>query len=149
MRPLRCPRRSNFLARPTPAWCRMLCWIRWCKGGVNRLSLGAQSTNAQELAALGRQHTWPQVADAVQRARRAGIKNLNIDLMMGLPGQTMATFDDTLSAVLALAPAHISCYGLIVEEGTPLAASIQAGALTLPPEDEERALVRPGAGSAV
>jgi oxygen-independent coproporphyrinogen-3 oxidase len=110
------------------------------QGGVNRLSLGAQSTNAQELAALGRQHTWPQVADAVQRARRAGIKNLNIDLMMGLPGQTMATFDDTLSAVLALAPAHISCYGLIVEEGTPLAASIQAGTLTLPPEDEERAL---------
>ncbi len=110
-------------------------------GGVNRLSLGAQSANAAELSLLGRQHAWRQVEDAVARARRAGFDNLNIDLMMGLPGQTLATFEDTLDAALALEPEHISCYGLIVEEGTPFAQGVLQGTLALPAEDEERAMV--------
>ncbi len=109
-------------------------------GGVNRLSLGAQSANAEELKVLGRQHTWPQAEDAVQRARHAGLKNLNIDLMMALPGQTVSSFQDTLDAVLALHPEHISCYGLIVEEGTPFAEGVTDGSIVLPSEETERAL---------
>lgn len=109
-------------------------------GGINRLSLGAQSAQPDELATLGRQHTWPQVEDAVRRARRAGFRNLNIDLMLGLPGQTPRTVRDTLDAALALRPEHVSCYGLIVEDDTPLAAAVSSGALQLPEEDAERAM---------
>lgn len=110
------------------------------KGGVNRLSLGVQSANATELALLGRQHTWPQAVDAAVRARRAGFSNLNIDLMMGLPGQTVAAFRETLEAGLSLEPQHFSCYGLIVEEGTPFFTGVADGTLALPEEDEERAM---------
>ncbi|MGN0995332.1 MAG: radical SAM family heme chaperone HemW [Candidatus Ventricola sp.] len=104
--------------------------------GVSRLSLGVQSLQDDLLAALGRIHTAAEAAQAVRMAREAGFDNLNLDLMLGLPGQTPAQWRDTLSRAIDLAPEHLSCYALILEEGTPLAASVQAGACEpLPDED--------------
>ncbi len=104
-------------------------------GGVNRLSLGAQASQPRLLAAIGREHSWRQVERAVRMARRAGIKNLNLDLMMGLPGQTAAELSDSLDAALALGPEHLSCYSLILEEGTALFDQVEAGKVTLPDEE--------------
>ena len=109
-------------------------------GGVNRLSLGMQAAQSALLRTLGRIHSPAQVAESVHMARAAGIDNLNLDLMLGLPGQTEADWRETLAAALALAPRHLSCYGLIPEEGTPLKDDLDAGRLTLPPEETERAM---------
>ena len=108
------------------------------RGGVNRLSLGAQSAEAPLLHSLGRQHNWSHVEKAVTQAHMAGISNINIDLMLGIPGQTLALWQHTLEAALTLDVRHLSCYGLIVEEGTPLAGQIAARKVTLPEEEEER-----------
>lgn len=88
--------------------------------GLNRVSLGVQSSDDEMLCALGRIHTWQQVVDAAAAVRRAGIRNLSLDLIYGLPGQTMQQWEKTLSDALSLSPEHLSCYGLKVEEGTPL-----------------------------
>ena len=104
--------------------------------GVNRLSLGVQSMDDGLLAAIGRIHTGEEAAKAVRMAREAGFENLNLDLMYGLPGQSAAQWKDTLERAIALAPEHLSCYSLILEEGTPLMASMQAGTCApLPDED--------------
>lgn len=87
--------------------------------GINRLSFGLQSMNDEELKYLGRIHTAKQFVDNYEAARRAGFENINIDLMSALPGQTMASWVDTLKKVSALEPEHISAYSLIIEEGTP------------------------------
>ena len=108
--------------------------------GVNRLSLGMQAAQAPLLRTLGRIHTLEQVREAVDLARQAGVKNLSLDLMFGLPGQTLADWAETLEAALDLAPEHLSCYGLIPEEGTPLGEAIHRGEVTLPSEEEERAM---------
>lgn len=89
------------------------------KLGINRLSLGLQSADNRELALLGRIHTWETFLDTYHAARRAGFANINIDLMSGLPGQSAASWEQTLNQVLALEPEHISAYSLIIEEGTP------------------------------
>lgn len=88
--------------------------------GVNRISLGVQSADDAQLRAIGRPHTFAQAAQAVQLARRAGVRNLSLDLIYGLPGQDMASWQRTVEAVIALQPEHLSCYGLQLEEGTPL-----------------------------
>ena len=103
------------------------------RAGINRISLGMQSGDDNELAAIGRIHTHRQTAQAVETARSAGIDNLSLDLIYALPSQTMQRWDATLSAALALAPDHLSCYGLKVEPGTPLAASPARN--LIPPED--------------
>ena len=90
------------------------------KAGFNRISLGVQSADDELLRAIGRIHTFAQVQQAVAAVRKAGFKNLSMDLIYGLPGQTMQQWEDTLAAVIALAPEHISCYGLKLEPGTPL-----------------------------
>lgn len=90
------------------------------KAGVNRISLGAQSANDELLKLIGRRHNWRQVELAVHRARKAGIRNISLDLIYGLPTQTREDWADTLGKALALKPAHISCYGLRLEDGTPL-----------------------------
>ena len=108
------------------------------QGGVNRLSLGAQSAEAPLLKTLDRRHSWEQVENAVGQARHAGICNINIDLMLGIPGQTLPLWQHTLEAALLLDIRHLSCYGLIVEEGTPLAGQIAQQTAELPEEDEER-----------
>ena len=110
----------------------------YLKAGVNRLSIGLQSANDQELALLGRIHTFRQFQENYQIAREAGFRNINIDLISGLPGQTVQVYENTIKEVLALAPEHISAYSLIVEEGTPFFEKYQAGKLLLPNEDTER-----------
>lgn len=92
------------------------------RAGFNRLSLGMQSADDQELRAIGRIHTMEQVRAAVEAARKAKFENLSLDLIYGLPDQTMERWQETLSAAAALEPEHLSCYGLKVEEGTPLYA---------------------------
>lgn len=109
-------------------------------GGVNRLSLGMQAVQPELLTALGRIHTAEDAAASVRMARAHGIRNISLDLMFGLPGQTRAQWRETLEAALALEPQHLSCYGLIPEEGTPLFSDLQSGRLTLPDEGVERAM---------
>ena len=101
--------------------------------GLSRISLGAQSSDDAVLAALGRIHTWQQVAQAAETVRRAGIKQLSLDLIYGLPDQTMEQWKKTLSDAVALSPDHLSCYGLKLEEGTPLWQ--RRDTLTLPEDD--------------
>ena len=88
--------------------------------GFNRVSLGIQCDDEEILKKIGRPHSYAQAVSAVQRIRKEGFKNLSIDLMYGLPNQTLSGWRDTLERVLTLNPEHISCYGLKVEEGTPL-----------------------------
>lgn len=108
--------------------------------GGNRISIGAQARQEGLLKRLGRIHVWRQVETAVETARAAGIGNINLDLMIGLPGQVLSDVQDTLEAAFALSPTHISCYGLIVEEGTPLCRGVASGALALPEEEDERGM---------
>ena len=109
------------------------------RAGFNRLSLGMQSADPGELAAVHRPHTPEQTAQAVEAARRAGFDNLSLDLIYGLPGQTKDSWHATVEAALALGPEHLSCYGLKVEEGTPLAARAAAGE-KLPDDDTQAEL---------
>ena len=87
---------------------------------MNRISLGVQSTDDEMLKTIGRVHTFEQVRQAVAAVRKGGIRNLSLDLIYGLPGQTMETWQTTLEQAVELEPEHLSCYGLKVEEGTPL-----------------------------
>ena len=89
------------------------------KHGVDRLSIGLQSSNDGELAALGRIHDYRRFLHTFELARKTGFYDINTDIMTGIPGQTKETLKRTLSDVLRLKPEHISCYSLIVEEGTP------------------------------
>ncbi len=88
--------------------------------GFNRVSLGIQCDDDEILKKLGRPHTYTQAVNAFHRIRKAGFRNVSVDLMYGLPGQTLRAWEETLEHVLTLNPEHISCYGLKVEEGTPL-----------------------------
>lgn len=88
--------------------------------GFNRVSLGVQCDDDEILKKIGRPHTYAQAVSAVQRIHKAGFKNLSLDLIYGLPGQSLTAWQQTLENVLYLNPDHISCYGLKVEEGTPL-----------------------------
>ena len=108
------------------------------KAGVNRLSMGAQARQARLLRLIGRVHNWEKVIASVEIARQAGFDNMNLDLMFGLPSQTVSDVRETLEAAIALSPAHLSCYGLMVEEGTPIGRDINAGKLALPDEEIER-----------
>ena len=103
--------------------------------GANRLSLGVQSFDDRLLRAIGRIHTAEEARAAFHAARAAGFDNISLDLMYGLPTQTLDDLKTSVNTALALAPEHISIYGLIVEEGTPLAAAEAQGRLTLPSED--------------
>lgn len=103
--------------------------------GVNRLSLGSQSFDADLLRALGRIHSPQEITQAVLFARQAGFTSLNLDFMFGLPDQTMRQWQDTLDEALALRPEHLSLYSLIIEEGTPFATWTAEGRIT--PGDED------------
>ncbi len=110
--------------------------------GINRLSIGLQSADAEELKILGRIHTWELFQENYEAARRAGFGNINVDVMTALPGQTKEKLSCTLEKVLALNPEHISAYSLILEEGTPFYETYGADSacLGLPDEEEERKL---------
>ena len=107
---------------------------------VNRLSLGLQSSNESLLKSLGRIHSFTEFKENYDLVRQVGFKNVNVDLMFGLPGQTLKDFKETLSSVVELSPEHISAYSLIVEEGTPFYKLYEKGKLKLPSEEEERAM---------
>jgi len=103
--------------------------------GFNRLSLGVQSFDNQELQMLGRIHCARDAVQAMENARLAGFENLSLDLLYGLPRQTLASWQSSLERALELAPDHLSLYALTLEEGTPLSAAIAKGELPAPDPD--------------
>lgn len=110
-----------------------LAGLRAC--GVNRLTLGAQSFRESELRLLGRIHSAHETAETFRAARGAGFDNLCLDLIYGLPLQTLTAWRDTLEAALRLSPEHLSMYALSVEEGTPLYKKVAAGRYPSPDDD--------------
>lgn len=119
---------------PDSAWdVRALRALR--RAGFNRVSLGVQSSDDALLSAIGRIHTWAQAEQAVETVRQAGFSNCSIDLIYGLPDQTANQWAQTLENAIALAPEHISCYGLKLEPGTPLYQ--RRASLTLPDDDAQ------------
>ena len=106
------------------------------KAGVNRISLGMQSADGEELQRIHRIHTPHQTDQAVEAARKAKFANVSLDLIYGLPGQTMDSWKATVEHALSLIPQHLSCYGLKVEEGTPLARRVAEGEV-LPDDDQQ------------
>ncbi len=118
-------------ANPESADSRQLKRLR--KAGFNRVSLGVQSSDDRELQALGRLHSFSGAKEAVKNARAAGFRNLSLDLMYGLPGQSVDAFLLSVREILSLSPEHISCYALKLEPGTPL----YKASPPLPPGDEQ------------
>lgn len=117
-------------------------WRRYREMGFNRVSLGVQSFDADVLQALGRIHRPEDALDAVRAARSGGFERLSIDLMYGLPGQTLETWRDTLMVALSLRLPHVSAYSLIVEPHTPFEMAERQGRLPLPDENTEREMAR-------
>ncbi len=103
--------------------------------GVNRLSIGMQTGIANELKLLGRNHSMEDVAASVSSARKAGIQNLNLDLIFGIPGQTLVSFRQSLMDAVQLRPEHLSLYSLSLEDSTVLAEEIRLGEISAPDED--------------
>lgn len=124
----------TFEANPDSVDVRTLRTLR--KAGFNRISMGIQSACPSELKAVHRPHTVEQGDEAVAAVRKAKLENLSLDLIYGLPGQTQESWQATVEHILSLQPEHLSCYGLKVEEETPLAARVEAGEV-LPDDDEQ------------
>ncbi|MFN8412507.1 MAG: radical SAM family heme chaperone HemW [Anaerolineales bacterium] len=103
--------------------------------GINRISFGVQSANMEELRMLEREHDFFTVIEAVSTARKAGFDNLNLDLIYGLPEQTLQTWQSTLQRIVELQPEHISAYALTLEHGTPFGKWSSKGLLPLPDPD--------------
>lgn len=111
--------------------------LRLCReAGFNRISIGCQSADNRELRRLGRIHTWEEFLEGFRQAREAGFSNINVDLMSGIPGQTLVSWETSLRKTAELGPEHISAYSLILEEGTPFYKNREK--LDLPDEDTER-----------
>ena len=110
------------------------------QAGINRLSIGLQSADKEELKLLGRIHTYEDFLETYQMARVQGFANLNIDLISALPGQKLESWQGTLEKALGLEPEHISAYRLIIEEGTPFYETYFAHEELLPDEETDRAM---------
>lgn len=108
------------------------------KIGINRLSIGLQSTKDNLLKQIGRIHNYEEFVTCYKLARKIGFKNINVDLMLGLPNQTLKDIEESLNEIIKLNPEHISFYSLIVEEGTPIEKMIEQKVLELPNEEIER-----------
>ena len=108
----------------------------WQAEGINRVSFGMQSAVDGELKIIGRRHRRDDMAAAVSAARAAGIENISLDLMLGLPGQTAESARISLETALSLNPTHLSVYCLKLEDGTALARMVDAGRVTLPDDEE-------------
>ncbi len=106
------------------------------RAGVNRLSLGVQAFSDRLLAGLGRRHTLAEAEAAIRAARRGGFTNINLDLMYGLPGQSAADWQESLTQALTQAPEHLACYELTIAEGTPFARLVDKDEIILPGEEE-------------
>ncbi len=109
--------------------------ISYFRSGVNRVSLGAQSFDAGELLCIGRLHAPEMIMDAISQLRENGFENLNLDLMLGLPGQTKETWKKNLDTALSLGIPHISVYMLDLADHCPLQSMVRAGSVVLPEED--------------
>jgi oxygen-independent coproporphyrinogen-3 oxidase len=123
-------------ANPKSALAKTLITLK--KEGVNRLSLGLQSADDEELKALGRIHTWQEFNTCFDDAKKAGFSNINVDIMFSLPGQTESVLQHTLARVIAKEPTHISCYSLTICKNTPFGQHVDN--LNLPNEEEDRNL---------
>lgn len=110
--------------------------------GINRLSIGLQSTNDKELNTLGRIHSYEDFINTYTWCREAGFQNINVDLMAALPYQTVESYTTGLRKIIRLAPEHISAYSLILEEGTPFYQKYNSGCYPLPDEEQERLMYR-------
>lgn len=108
------------------------------KAGINRLSIGLQSANDRLLEQIGRIHKYQDFLQTYNLARNVGFENINVDLMLGLPNQSIEDLKESIENVIDLQPEHISIYSLIVEEGTKLYKQIETGELQLPEEELER-----------
>lgn len=128
------PKASEFSVEANPGTVDDSLLVELKKSGANRLSIGVQSFNDNELAALGRIHNGKQAREAFEQARKAGFENISVDLMLSVPGQSVESVKKNLSVVKELSPEHVSAYSLIIEEGTPFYSM----ELDLPEEDEER-----------
>jgi oxygen-independent coproporphyrinogen-3 oxidase len=117
----------SSLGRPKPE--------RYLEAGANRLSVGLQSLAGGELRFLGRLHSRDEALDALDGARAAGFANLSCDVMIGVPGQTVSSLETTLAGIVPRA-SHISCYLLSVDEGTPLRAMVESGAVAEQTEED-------------
>lgn len=113
--------------------------------GINRLSIGMQSLDDEYLRMLGRSHKAKDSLHAVFNAREAGVANISVDLMWGLPGQGVRHWLNTLKEVIRMKPEHISSYGLTIEQGTPMELDCTEGVLTLPPERDQSVMFMEGA----
>ncbi|WP_378953756.1 radical SAM family heme chaperone HemW [Pelosinus sp. sgz500959] len=109
-------------------------------GGVNRISFGVQTFSDPLLSSIGRIHSAAQAIESVKMAQQVGFSNINVDLMYGLPGQTIQQLEDSILKAAELNVTHISAYGLKVEDGTPFATLQDEGTLMLPDEDEDDAM---------
>ena len=108
------------------------------EAGINRISIGLQSTEDRLLKQMGRIHTYEDFSDTYHLAQEIGFQNINVDLMLGLPNQTIEDLKRSLTKVVNLNPNHISIYSLIVEEKTKMAKLLEEGKLVLPEEEQER-----------
>lgn len=129
------PKKAEFTMEANPATVSGATLAKYRRAGVNRLSIGLQSANQEELSALSRIHTREDFEASYLAARNAGFRNINVDIMYGIPLQTPDSFNRTLDYVTKLEPEHISMYGLKIEDGTPFAAARDT--LILPDEDSE------------
>ncbi len=125
----------EFTMEANPATVNKKMLKKYYKAGVNRLSFGMQSAIDEELVSLSRIHSFDDFAISYAMAKKAGFENINVDIMYGIPGQTQRSLGYTLEQVCDLAPAHISLYGLKIEEGTPFFE--KKDKLELPDEDTE------------
>ena len=106
--------------------------------GINRLSIGLQATQNEVLNTLGRIHTYNDFLDTYNVARKIGFNNINVDLMIGIPGQSLEDVQESIEEIIKLSPEHISTYSLIIEEGTPFFDKLVKNEITLPDEEIER-----------
>ncbi|MGE3151893.1 MAG: radical SAM family heme chaperone HemW [Nitrospiraceae bacterium] len=125
-------------AHPDTVSDEMLTRLR--EAGASRVSLGAESLNDAELIRIGRPSPAANVVRAVEWVRTAGFDHLNLDLMYGLPGQSMGSWEESLAGVIALRPDHVSCYALTIEPETALAQAIEAGSVQQPDPEMQTAM---------
>ncbi len=131
----RCIEEAEISIEVNPATVDLPALQTLLRAGWNRLSIGVQSFQDAELQRLGRPHSAADAVQTVCLARKAGFTNIGLDLMYGLPGQTLSTWQSTLAQALRLAPQHLSIYELTIEAGTPFARQQERGKLPLPDED--------------
>jgi len=137
------PREVTLEANPEGLAPEKLC--AWREAGVDRISLGAQSFHDRHLAFLGRAHRAADIRAAVRAAREAGFANVSLDLIFGMPGQTLEELEEDLDQALALRPEHLSCYNLTAEPATRFGRELRAGKWTLPGEEvQARMFTRTG-----